>query len=108
MGTVGAAWSVPPANATAPGGGSAAGTAPRVLYSLDVALPPNTRARVAVPTVVPAGQARVEEGGRAVWAGGAFLPGTPGISAARAAADGSAVEFSVGSGHYSFTATAVQ
>jgi len=70
---------------------------------LQVTVPVNCSARVAVPA---AGLARpvIREGGRVVWQDGTYRNGTPGISAARAQED--YVTFEVGSGKYQFQVAA--
>ena len=74
-------------------------------YALNVTLPPNSAARVVVPTLRPAASAVIAEGGTTVWAGGRFVPGVPGVSSGAAGSDGESVEFAVGSGTFSFTTT---
>ena len=44
----------------------------------------------------------ITEGGATVWAAGAFVPGTPGVSAGAVGPDGASVVFAVGSGTYEF------
>jgi hypothetical protein len=74
------------------------------LYSVQASLPPNAVGTVRVPTLsLEPGTATITEGGAAVWKAGAFVPGTPGITAAAADPSGAnAVVFTVGSGSYSF------
>ena len=74
-------------------------------YALNVTLPPNSAAHVVVPTLLPAASAIIAEGGTTVWAEGRFVPGVPGVSSGAAGKDGESVEFTVGSGTYSFTTT---
>jgi len=75
------------------------------MYSLQVTIPTNGHATVAVPTEgnSPA-SLTVIESGKAVWQHGAFVPGTPGITSA--ATGVGAVEFQVGSGQYDFNVKA--
>jgi hypothetical protein len=79
--------------------GSCKGT----LYTLATTVPVGGTAQVIVPAMGAAAAASINEGAAAVWRAGAFVPGTPGITAAAATADGSAVAFAVGSGSYIFT-----
>ncbi len=72
-------------------------------YALNATLPPGATATVVVPTLRPAAEALVEEGGEPVWRGGAFVPGVPGVAAGAASADGESVVLTVGSGVFSFT-----
>ena len=78
-----------------------------VRYTLHTALPPNAKARVVMPTIVPNSAARIEEVGsnRAVWTNGAYVPGADGVSGGAAGLDAHTVVFSVGSGAYTFVAT---
>ncbi|MHC4981620.1 MAG: family 78 glycoside hydrolase catalytic domain [Planctomycetota bacterium] len=66
---------------------------------MKVTIPANATAAVSVPKL---GRANVEvtEGGRAIWSGGEFAQGAPGISGGRD--DGDYVTFDVGSGAYAF------
>lgn len=66
--------------------------------TLEVTLPTNTTAEVAVPATDL--DARILEGGRLLWQGERFIPGTAGISAGRRGAG--AVVFDVGGGTYRF------
>ena len=70
---------------------------------LEVTVPVNCSARVAVPAAGLA-QPVIREGTRVVWQDGAFSPGADGIAAARA--EGDYVTFEVGSGDYRFQAAA--
>ena len=76
------------------------------LYSAQATLPPNARGSVRVPTLgLAPSAATITEGGAIVWKAGAFVPGTPGITAAVTDPSGAnAVVFSVGSGAYEFVA----
>ena len=69
-------------------------------FELDVAVPPNTRARVRIPKLGEPDPS-ISEGGLSVWRRGEPVPGRPGITGARNEAD--AVVFDVGSGDYTFT-----
>jgi hypothetical protein len=78
-------------------------------YTSSVTVPVGGRAEVHVPVRGGSGSgsaasATVTEGGVAVWAGGAFVPGVPGVRAGSASADGSEVVLLVGSGSYAFVA----
>jgi hypothetical protein len=88
MGAVAVAWAL--------GGGGAR-------YALNATLPPGAVATLALPTLRAAGEAVVEEGGARVWAGGGFVPGTPGVVSAAAGEDGQSVVFGLGSGDFAFT-----
>ena len=70
---------------------------------LEVSVPVNCSARVAVPAAGLA-QPVIREGGQVVWQDGTFSPGTDGITAARAEED--CVTFEVGSGKYRFQVAA--
>jgi alpha-L-rhamnosidase len=72
-------------------------------YSLNVTLPPNSAAHVVVPTLQPVASAVIAEGYTTVWAEGQFVPGVPGVSNGAVGKDGESVEFTVGSGIFSFT-----
>ena len=72
-------------------------------YTLNATLPPGAAATVVVPTLRPAAEAVVKEGGAPVWQGGAYVPGVPGVAAGTAGADGESVVLVVGSGVFSFT-----
>ena len=71
-------------------------------FRLDVAVPPNTRAKVHVPELEHANPS-ISESGALVWCDGALSGDRPGIAAAHH--EGGAIVFDVGSGDYSFTAT---
>ena len=76
------------------------------LFRVQATVPVGGVARVRVP--MPAGAAVIREGGAVVWKGGAFVPGAaPGVKSGAALANGEGVEFSVGSGEYSFEASSV-
>ena len=79
-----------------------AGSCKATIYTLGATVPVGGTAVVSVPTLGAAATATITEGGNSVWAGNAFVPGTPGISAGSAAASGVAVDFAVGSGTYAF------
>jgi len=82
LGAAAIAW------AAAPGGqGTAALT-----------VPPGATATL----VLPGATAGVTEGGAPVWAGGAFVPGVPGVTGA--ALVGGALRVELGSGEYAFAA----
>ena len=70
--------------------------------ALEVRIPPNATASVEVPTL-GLEDAKIAESGNAVWVGGAFVPGTDGISAASESPKG--VAFALGSGTYRFEVT---
>ena len=69
--------------------------------TLEVAIPVNSVATVVIPKDPEATELVLREGGRVVWEEGKFVPGTPGVSKASEAKDGS-LTLDVGSGHYSF------
>ena len=96
MGLVRSAWSASPQAASSSG----------AVYTLSITLPPNARARVTVPTISAAAVASVTEGGRLVWAHGAFVAGVSGVTSAAEGLNGHAVVFQVGSGSYEFEARA--
>jgi hypothetical protein len=81
-----------------------------VQYTLSTTVPTGSTATVVVPTVAGAGKVAITESGTGasvpVWANGAFVAGDAGVTGATAAADGSTVSFTVGSGSYAFTVTA--
>ena len=91
-------------SATSPGPAPASSD-PQV--QLSVTIPVGSRASVRVPLVPKVGllpkTVIITEGSAVVWKGGAYVPGTTGISGATADADG--VAFSVVSGSYAFKAT---
>ena len=72
-------------------------------FALQTTVPVGGTAQVILPAWGPAASATVTEGGAKVWAAGAFVPGTPGVSAGAASADGLNVVLTVGSGSYSFS-----
>lgn len=82
-------------------------TCKSVAYSLASTVPVGSTATVAVPTLGAAASSTITEGAATVWTGGAFVPGTPGVTAGAAGADGTSVVFAVGSGSYNFVVTAV-
>ena len=65
-------------------------------------MPVGGAAQVIVPAWGPVSSVAITEGGAKVWAAGAFVPGTAGVTAGAASADGKAVVFTVASGTYSF------
>jgi alpha-L-rhamnosidase len=67
--------------------------------TLDVLIPVNSQARVAVPKL-NWNKVRVSEGGAIIWDASQFLPGQSGITGA--VEQGDYVNFNVGSGGYSF------
>jgi hypothetical protein len=67
---------------------------------LNVTLPSGSAGAVSVPKTFGA-NTRCSEGGVAVWAGGAFVPGVPGVTAG--SDDGAFVTFTVTSGAFLFT-----
>ncbi len=67
--------------------------------SLNATLPTGTAGTVSVPKTFGA-RTRVSEGGAAVWRGGAFVPGVPGVLAGED--DGAFVTFTVTSGAFVF------
>ena len=69
--------------------------------TLEVAIPVNSVATVVIPKDPEATELVLREGERVVWEEGKFVPGTPGVSKASEAKDGS-LTLDVGSGHYSF------
>jgi hypothetical protein len=77
-------------------------------YSASATVPTGARAQVRVPVSGTgsgtAATATITEGSATVWTAGAFVPGTPGISAGVASAAGDSVTFAVGSGVYKFLA----
>lgn len=71
--------------------------------SMEVTIPPNSDATIVVPEQEEMTTVSVHEGDHTVWQDGKFVPGDPGITAAK---EGShAIEFSVGSGYYHFLLT---
>jgi len=72
------------------------------LYTATAVVPANGRASVVVPAVKALASVVIREGAAVVWSGGAFVPGTPGVTAGAPAAGGKAVAFTVGGGSYSF------
>jgi alpha-L-rhamnosidase len=71
--------------------------------SMEVTIPPNSDATIVVPEQEEMTTVSVREGDHTVWQDGKFVPGDPGITAAKAASH--AIEFSVGSGYYHFLLT---
>ena len=71
-------------------------------FSLQTTVPVGGAAQVIVPAWGPVSSVAITEGGAKVWAAGAFVPGTAGVTAGAASADGKAVVFTVASGTYSF------
>jgi hypothetical protein len=125
MGLVAAGWAAGPGAATAAAAAHAAGSPAHLppaparpatlagaapsgappLFTVTATVPVGGTATVAVPAVSTPESVTVYEGGAAVWAAGAFVPGVPGVAGAAAAAAGDAVVFSVGSGTYTFVVT---
>jgi len=70
---------------------------------LEVGIPPNATASVEVPTP-GLKDALIMESGNDVWAAGAFVSGTSGITAGKMSENG--VTFAIGSGTYRFEVTA--
>ncbi len=73
--------------------------------SVDVTIPVNSTASVALPKPEEATELRVREGERVVWENGKFVAGVPGVSGVSRRGDGDLV-VETGSGEYSFTLTA--
>ena len=71
-------------------------------FALQTTVPVGGTAQVIVPAWGPAASATITEGGAKVWTAGAFVPGTAGVMAGAASADGLNVELTVVSGSYSF------
>ena len=71
-------------------------------FALQTTVPVGGTAQVIVPAWGPVASAAITEGGAKVWAAGAFVPGTAGVSAGAASADGKSVVFTVASGSFSF------
>jgi alpha-L-rhamnosidase len=71
--------------------------------TLDVQIPANSDAQVAVPWEEQMTTVVIREGGHVVWENNQFVPGVTGITAARKT--GSTVTFDVASGHYAFQMT---
>jgi hypothetical protein len=90
--------------AVALGGATCAPANP--LYTLATTVPVNAVAAVTVPAMGPVASAVIREGGVVVWSKGTLVPGTAGINAGVAGADGHSVLFSVGSGSFDFAVTA--
>ena len=66
-----------------------------------VTIPVGTAAQVVVPTLGhPLSAVRITEGGRSVWAAGAFVPGVDGVGSAGATAE--AIQVAVAQGSYVF------
>ena len=81
---------------------SAIAPAQTVVYRHSVTIPVGTAAQVVVP--IPVGTAAsavtITEGGRSVWAAGAFVPGVDGVGSASATAG--AIQLAVAQGSYVF------
>ena len=81
---------------------SAMASAQTVVYRHSVTIPVGTAAQVVVP--IPVGTAAsavtITEGGRSVWAAGAFVPGVDGVGSAGAAPG--AIQLAVAQGSYVF------
>ena len=77
-----------------------------VAFTLAATVPVGAQASVVLPAMngTDAASLVVIEGGKTVWAAGAFVPGVPGITAASVSAQG--VAFTVGSGKYAFVSLA--
>ena len=73
-----------------------------VVYRHSVTIPVGTAAQVVVP--IPVGTAAsavtITEGGRSVWAAGAFVPGVDGVGSA--GANAGAIQLAVAQGSYVF------
>ena len=79
------------------------GPCAEVKFSLTAQVPTNSVADVVVATLgAGAANAVVYEGNATVWAAGAFVPGTPGITGAEASPDGNDVIVHTQSGRYAF------
>ena len=72
------------------------------VVTLDVTVPPNSRARIFVPVLGNAATATIREGSGVLWKNKAFVQGIPGITSATA--DTGYVVVDAGSGTYHFTA----
>ena len=70
---------------------------------MEVTIPANSDARIVVPPEQKMTTVTVREGDHVVWENGKFVPGDPGITAAKEGPHG--IEFSVGSGYYHFLLT---
>jgi alpha-L-rhamnosidase len=68
---------------------------------LDVAIPVNSTASVVIPKDPEATDLVLREGEHVVWESGGYVPGTPGVTGASQANDGS-LTLEVGSGQYAF------
>ena len=79
------------------------GPCAEVKFSLTAQVPTNSVADVVVATLgAGAANAVVYEGNATVWAAGAYVPGTPGITGAEATPDGKDVVVHTQSGRYAF------
>ena len=79
------------------------GECAEVKYSLTAQIPLNSVADVLVTTLgAGAANAVIYEGNATVWAAGAFVPGTPGVTGAEAAPGGNDVLLHTQSGRYAF------
>ena len=72
------------------------------VVTLDVTVPPNSRARIFVPVLGNAATATIREGSGVLWKNKAFVQGIPGITSATA--DTGYVVVDAGSGTYHLTA----
>ena len=75
----------------------------RQSYSLHAIVPPNARARVIMPTLVPSVSAIVLDAGSVVWAHGRFVAASGVYNASVSPDNAKVVIFEVGSGEYFFT-----
>ncbi len=91
IGTVASSWTL--------------GDSKSVLYQHDAAVPTNAVASIVLPTVNACSSVVVTEGGSGspVFAGGQYVPGTPGLVSAECGVDGVSVVIGVGGGSYAFT-----
>jgi len=76
-----------------------------VQVGLKATVPPNVNAAVVVPVSGAPASADISESGTIVWSQGAFQPGAPGVTGAKAVPGG--VEFVVGSGSFDFAVSGV-
>eukprot|EP00040_Diaphanoeca_grandis_P042744 m.265853 g.265853 ORF g.265853 m.265853 type:complete len:1002 (+) comp64084_c0_seq1:339-3344(+) len=109
MGFVSSAWVVPAALSN--GDDTAIELPPALeafnnVYTLLTTLPPNAKARIVLPTIVPASLAVVTEGGNKVWDTGVYVSGTAGIKDISVGGDGHSLVILVGSGSYNFASLA--
>jgi alpha-L-rhamnosidase len=72
-------------------------------FELKLVVPVGGAAQVIIPAWGTASSANVTDGAARVWSAGAFVPGTPGVMAGAASADGLSVELTVASGAYDFS-----